>query len=410
MIPTNSARIKVDFTHLRNLCNDKFYPLFEDHHRYLNLVGGAGSGKSVFAADKCIYRTVCEPGHRIMIIRKVARTIKESCFAELNNSIERMGLGKLFSVSLSDYKIKCLNGSELMSLGLDDVEKLKSIHRPTSAWIEEATELMPEDLKQINLRLRGQNPYYKQIILTYNPINHLHWLKLFFKTPERLKKTKSVHSTYLDNRFIDAEYIDVLNESQKTDLNWHRVYALGEWGVQEGLIYKPFIIDEYPATFDYEIAGLDFGFNNPTALVKIGIKDREVYLFESIYESGLTNADLINRMKGIGFSWAIPIYADAAEPDRIVEIQRAGFNCQPTEKGTGSVNAGISLCQSLKIHSQISNENINAEAGLYAWQQAKTGGMLDEPIKERDHAMDAMRYALFSHLGRPPMQVKSTWI
>lgn len=221
---------EIDFTELPELVNDKFYPLLVNKNRYLVLVGGGGSGKSVFAAQKVIYRTLAEDKHRILVVRKVAKTLRESCFILIRQIISDWGLSQLFNVNKTDMKITCINGNEILFAGLDDVEKLKSIANITSIWIEEASELEPEDFRQLDIRLRGKTKHYKQIVLSFNPVSITHWLKAEFFDKQRLNTT-TMHSTYKDNKFLDDEAKAVLEAFKDTDPYYYMVYCCGEWGV-----------------------------------------------------------------------------------------------------------------------------------------------------------------------------------
>ena len=161
--------------------NDVYLPYLTDQSRYLILWGGAGSGKSVFAAQKSLLRLTTEPGHRILLVRKVARTLKESVFGLVKAIASDAGIYNEFDINNSEKTmIHKPTGNEVISAGLDDPEKLKSIHGITSVWIEEATELTEDDFDQIDLRLRGKTDSYKQIILSFNPIHENHWLKKRF--------------------------------------------------------------------------------------------------------------------------------------------------------------------------------------------------------------------------------------
>jgi phage terminase large subunit len=229
--------IKVDLKALPQLTNDKFYPLYSNKQRYLVLMGGGGSGKSVFTAQKIILRMLTEKKHRILVLRKVAKTLRESVYAELKKVIYQWGLGKLFKIHKGELYIECLNGNQILFAGLDDVEKLKSISGVTSVWIEEASELSPEDFRQLDIRLRGKTESYKQMMITFNPIDINHWLKKeFFDT----KKPNAItmHSTYKDNRFLDAESKAVLEGFKETDPYFFQVYCLGEWGVLGKTIFN----------------------------------------------------------------------------------------------------------------------------------------------------------------------------
>jgi len=148
------------------------------------LITTPGSGKSIFAAQKKLIRTMSEDSHRFLYCRKVARTIRDSTFQSFRQIISDWKLNAYFKLNKSEMDITYLpNGNSLISSGLDDVEKLKSIAGITGVWIEEATELDDDDFKQINLRLRGETKNYKQIIYTFNPIDDGHYInrKFFLK-------------------------------------------------------------------------------------------------------------------------------------------------------------------------------------------------------------------------------------
>ena len=206
-----------------------FSDIFVCEERYLIMYGGAGSGKSYHSALKIIQRCLNEKGHRILLVRKVARTIKESVFKIIYDILLQHDLLSIVSVNLTDKSFKFSNGNEIITTGLDDVEKLKSIHAITSIWIEEATELEKGDLDQLDLRLRGDTANYKQIIITFNPIDETHWLHSEFFDKEVLNTYKH-WSNYTHNDFIDDEYLKVLNERIAGDENMYRIYVLGKWG------------------------------------------------------------------------------------------------------------------------------------------------------------------------------------
>lgn len=215
---------------LRETNNETYLDLFFDQHRYLVLKGGGGSGKSVFAGRKVLERCVTEPGHRFLVCRKVARTLRESCFRQLAGQIGEHYPDSGARVLAGDLRIEFPNGSEILFAGLDDVEKLKSIYSITGIWIEEASELLEADFNQLDIRLRGETRYYKQIILSFNPVSALHWLKRrFFDNPDPRARTHE--STYKDNRFLDAEAVATLEGFKETDEYYYQVYCLGIWGV-----------------------------------------------------------------------------------------------------------------------------------------------------------------------------------
>lgn len=253
------------YQQLAHTNNVRFMGLFQNEKRYLVLVGGAGSGKSIFAGRKVLERITGEKGHRILVCRKVARTLRESCFAQLRGQIGEHYCSSDFKINLSDMLITYKNGSKIIFAGLDDAEKLKSIYNITGIWIEEASETMETDLNQLDMRLRGITPYYQQIIITFNPTDVNHWLKhRFFDAA--LPDVTTHMSTYKDNRFLDEKQKEVLESYKDIDTYFYQVYCLGQWGVYGKTIFNAHKISERLHTlsaplkrgsFSYEYDGLN---------------------------------------------------------------------------------------------------------------------------------------------------------
>ena len=218
------------YQQLRETSNEAFLPLFADEHRYLVLKGGGGSGKSIFAGRKVLERVTSEPGHRWLVCRKVARTLRESCFKQLLGQLAELYPDSGYKANKSDLVISFRNSSEIIFAGLDDAEKLKSIYNITGIWIEEASELLESDFNQLDIRLRGRTREYQQIILSFNPVSIRHWLKKRF-FDQKDPRARVHESTYKDNRFLDAAAIRTLEGFRETDEYYYQVYCLGMWGV-----------------------------------------------------------------------------------------------------------------------------------------------------------------------------------
>lgn len=218
----------------KKVMNQSFLPVLTDQeHRYIVLYGGAGSGKSVFAVQRFIYRLLSLPLCNVLVVRAVAATNRDSTFALFRQVISKWGLEGLFNCKESDMRITCANGNSVIFKGLDDTEKLKSITfqkgELTDVWIEEASEVLEEDFNQLDVRLRGKGTH-KQIVLTFNPVSVLHWLKLRFFDKED-PRAVTMKSTYKDNNFLDDDYKATLEGYKDTDPYYYAVYCLGEWGV-----------------------------------------------------------------------------------------------------------------------------------------------------------------------------------
>lgn len=214
--------------------NPVYQPFFYNEKRFLVLYGGAGSGKSVFATQKIITRCLMNSGERFLVCRKVARTIKRSVFQLFKDILSLWGLLKKCKVNNTDFSIEipCDDGntSSIMFAGMDDPEKIKSIAGVTGIWLEEATEFDEKDVDQLNLRLRGESPSYKQIMLTFNPVSERNFLKAKF-FDQINPRVSTLKTTYRDNEFLDDDYITELEDEIMGDENLRRIYVDGEWGI-----------------------------------------------------------------------------------------------------------------------------------------------------------------------------------
>lgn len=240
-----SEKLKVAlwWKQFRETNNDTFLPLLWDTHRFLILKGGGGSGKSIFAGRKILERASTEPGHRILVCRKVGRTLRHSCFEQLAGQAMEHYADSVAAILNGDMEIRFKNGSRIFFSGLDDVEKLKSIFDITMIWVEEASEITEADFNQLDIRLRTKFAFYLQMILTFNPISITHWLKKRFF--DRHDEDATVHeSTYKDNRFLIEVARRRLEAFRETDEYYYMVYCLGQWGVTGKTIFAAKLVAE----------------------------------------------------------------------------------------------------------------------------------------------------------------------
>ena len=391
---------KVDLAVIRGYMNKTapaFVPYFKNKCRYQVLYGGAGSGKSHRAARVILMRVLKEK-HNFLIVRKVDRTIKRSVFALMKNLISKWGLSKEFSVNLTDKTIiyKPTN-SQIIFSGLDDVEKLKSIEGVTSIWIEEATELLQEDFEQLDLRLRGDHGVLKQITLTLNPISEQHWIKnIFFDNP--MSNVFTLKTTYLDNQFIDEDYRQVLENKKLTNPRFYNIYALGNWGTAEGLIFNN--VSSRPIK-EHEIAdlecvqGLDFGYtNDPTAFHQSYVDkiNKKIYIYDGFYKKGLGNSAIAKEIKKLRAHKHRTI-ADSSEPKSIDSIKAKGCKIQGAQKGADSIRAGIDFLLDYEIIVNSHLVEFMIEFNNYAWFVDKNNKPTNKPVDDFNHFIDSLRYA-----------------
>jgi len=386
--------------------NDVYFPLLNCRKRYLHLYGGSGSGKSDFAASLVIIDLLQKEPCKYLVVRKVAKTIRNSCFALLQEIISRWKLHHLFRVIPSRLEISCkLNRNSLICSGIDDPEKLKSVHGVTDIWIEEATEISEEDFDQLDLRLRGNFASFFRMLLTYNPIFFHHWLKRNFHdkhfTTARDGRglvndsTAILKTTYRDNRFIDADYsATTLARIASKSPRIARIYDAGDWVEPENLVFTNWQIIDSKELASPTFYGLDFGYNSPCCLIAGSFKNEDaLQVQEQFYETGLLTKDIIQRLQSLGVNRRAPIYCDSANPDKIEELVQAGFNAVPANK---NVAEGIAFLKGFNIEISSDSQEGIKELSLYEYQKIR-GQLTEQPVKAFDHFCDALRYGAFTH-------------
>lgn len=362
--------------------------------------GGAGSGKSVFVAQKIVIKAL-KGKRKVLVIRKVARTQKESCFTVIKDVLSSLNILDKCTINKSTLDITLPNGSVFLFKGMDDSEKIKSIANITDIWIEEATELNLDDFTQLNLRLRASVPNL-QMILSFNPVSKANWCYQSFFA----KKTDAfvLKTTYKDNKFLPRAYIESLEKMIETNYTYYKIYALGEFCSLDKLIYtnweeKEFNIHELISTKKYvTLTGLDFGFtNDPTALV-VSLCDsssKELYIFDEYGNVGMTNPEIAEVLKSMGYSKNV-IMADSAEQKSIEEIRRAGITkIKACKKSPDSVKHGIQQLQQYKIYVHPKCVGVITELQNYSWKKDKqTGEYINEAVDQFNHYLDALRYSM----------------
>lgn len=386
--------------------NKAFKPFYDSTKKYNVLRGGSGSGKSYAVADDVILRTLEPVKSRTIVTRKVAATLRQSVFQLLRSRIYDMGLADCFTVNKTDMTFTA-GANEIILVGLDDANKLKSIYDPTDAWMEEADQTLQADFEEIDRRIRTITGRKPKITLSFNPTSVYSWLKAYFYDNDYTGgDVFELTTTYRDNRFLSADYAATIERLQETNLSAYRVYGLGEWGIVEGVVFPSWSEGEIPHEAKSIGYGLDWGFaNDPTVLVEIFETPGAYYYDELLYRTGLTNPEISGYFKELGISRYAEIIADSAEPKSIEELYRLGWNIHPSRKGADSVRAGINVMLSKKQIVTPRSGNLKREFSSYTWKQDKNGQWLREPIDMFNHGIDASRYRI---TARQPMRVGST--
>lgn len=379
----------------------KFLPLLNDYsHRWEIYKGSAGSGKSHFITQKIIIKALREK-RRVMICRRYGTTMRNSVFKLFKDVIESFKITHLTRIKESDMSITLPNGSEIIFVGLDNEEKLLSIAGITDVFIEEVYEVPKEIVDQLNLRMRGKAPN-QQIYMAFNPISAKHWLYDFCEGATRPESSIYSQSTFRDNPFLPDEYVKALEDMYRTNPNKARVFCDGNWGADvEGLVYKNHVLSDFDINElikqGLEVrVGIDWGFVDPTTVV-VSLFDKpkkEIYIIGEFYKRGATLEEIKDGIVQLGISKQ-KMYCDGAEPDKVDYLRRNGFNAVSAKKGAGSVKAGISFLQDMKIICHESCVNVAAELENYVYLKDKKTGQYIEDSYDHDfsHTMDALRYS-----------------
>lgn len=381
--------------------------------RYRVCKGSRASKKSKTTALNLVSRMMAYPGANALVVRKVYRTLRDSCFAELKWAVKRLEAERWWSWRENPMEMTYLpTGQKIFFRGLDDPFKVASITVERGylcwLWVEEAYEIAAEaDFEVLDESIRGAVPeetgLFKQVTLTFNPWSERHWLKRRFFDPPRSVDVLAMTTDYRCNEWLDEADRRLFEEMRRTNPRRYRVAGLGEWGVEEGLIYadweeRAFPMEEVKRVPDAAaLFGLDFGYTlDPSALccAAVSRKERTIWVFDELYERGLTNRALAERVKAMGYAKE-RIRADAAEPKSIAELREEGlFRVRPARKGSDSVRNGIQYLQGYHMVVHPRCVNFLTEIGSYSWGRDRNGGWTGRPAEGGDHLMDALRYAV----------------
>ena len=397
--------------------------------------GAKGSKKSKTTALWYIYHIMkYYPYANLLVIRRYFSDIRDSCYTDLLWAIDKLEVTHLWKATNVPLEImycpQGVNGpsTKIMFRGLDDASKIASITVRTGIlcwmWIEEAYQITDEmEFEKLQMSLRGLIPegsgLFKQITLTFNPWSEHTWLKpRFFDNPGDNVFSKT--TTYKCNEWLGPEDIARYEELRIRNPKRARIVCDGDWGVSEGLIYenweeKPFDIKEILSQPNIKTTfGLDFGYSisyNAFVAIAVDMENRVMWIWDEMYNKQMTNIDIAKKIIEMGYGKE-HIIADCQEIKSITELQR-GFdvsydvgngmsvrdhislpNIQRALKGNDSVSNGIQRIQSFKIFVHPKCVNVITEFNNYAYDVDSEGKQTDKPIKDFDHAMDAMRYAM----------------
>jgi len=360
---------------------EKNWEAINSEYRFIKNEGGSRSSKTYSLCQCVIIYCLNNPNKLVSIVRKTGPALMASAFRDFKEVMEELTLWDSNCYSKGERTYTFANGSMIEFFSADDEQKLRGRKRDL-AWVNEANELNYDDFQQLNLRTLGK------IIVDYNPSEVDSYL---YALPQ--DKTISIHSTYRDNPFLNKEIIEEIERYKDTDIDYYTIFALGKRAFsRENVFNKWNTLPCKPEHFTDFIYAIDYGFQHPTAMVKIWYSNtlREVFVEEVIYESHLTSTDIIERMKSMGVDKTKVIVSETARPEIIADIRRAGYKITEAIK---DVKDGINNVKTFKVEIHSKATNIIKENENYRYKKYN-GEVTEEVIKLYDDAIDAMRYGL----------------
>lgn len=353
--------------------------------------GGTRSGKTYNILMWLIFGYALKnTGKTITICRKTYPSLRASSMRDFFDILRHYDMYEEsdHNKSNSEYKLES-NLFEFISL--DQPQKVRGRKRDV-LYINEANELYFEDWQQLIFRTT------EKAILDYNPSDEFHFIY------DKIKPRDDADfyiTTYKDNPFLSKEIIAEIERLKNIDENYWKIYGQGQIGSSQALIFRINECNSIPTDAKFLSYGMDFGFtNDPTTLVEIWKQGDNIYLKELIYQTGLTNRDINDKLKFHEIERK-EIFADSAEPKSIEELYRMGWNIKPATKGQGSVNIGIDMMKRYQLHVTKDSVNMIKEFRNYKWQEDKNGNILNVPVDMFNHTIDAVRYGLYDKLSRP---------
>lgn len=377
-----------------NVRTSKTYRDIDSSRKICILQGGTRSSKSYSALQWLLVRALSQPNIVISVVRKSFPSMRVSIMRDWQTILKELEIWDEDRWSATEHIYTFDNGSMVEFMSIDSSEKRKGSSRDY-LFIDECNELSREDYFQLFIRTRIKT------IIAYNPsfgTNHY-----IFNEIQTHPESSLYISTFKDNPFLELSIIEEIERLKTINPEYYKIYGLGIPGNNIGTIFSINIIDDIPDEAEFVCFGMDYGFTvDPTSLIGLFKKDRDLYINELLYKKGMVTSDIINHLKGLGIERE-EIWADSAEPRLIEEIFRSGFNIKPVKKGKDSIRLGIDLMQQYRLNVTKASTNTIKEFSEYVWMVDKNGEFENVPVDYSNHSIDAIRYAVMERLNAKKM-------
>ena len=381
--------------------------------RIRGVPGGTSAGKTFGILPILIDQAAKTPGQEISVVSESIPHLRKGALKDFLKIMKATGryIDANYNRTLLTYTFA--NGSYIEFFSADQEGKVRGPRRHI-LYINECNNITFETFHQLSIRTSGT------IWLDFNPSNEFWYhtelaedtdfeeLVLTYKDNEALSDSiireieKAKTKAYFDP---DLELPDLLNPGNVKNYYWHnwwKVYGLGLVGTLEGVIFTNWKqIDAVPGEARLLGYAIDFGYtNDPTTLVAAYQWNGKIIWDELIYQTGMTNGDIANKMKSLEVRHSDFIIADSAEPKSIAEINRYGFHVIPADKGPDSINFGIDVLQEEEFYVTKRSTNMIKELRKYMWDKDKTGKTLNKPVDAFNHCIDPMRYLATAKMSK----------
>lgn len=369
-------------------------------------VGPAGTGKTLAACWKLHHIALRVPEVRILMVRKVLEDLKAGALATYTNHVkpELDNVNTFGGNRFYPGEFRYDNGSVLQVVGMDKPGKVMSAEYDV-IYVNEATELTEEDWESLKSRLRNGKLAYQQLIGDCNPSGPRHWLRV--RSDKGL--CRYIPTTHKDNpAYWDAGIGDWTTMgyayvqqtlSGLTGVRRKRLFE-GVWAGSEGVVYPDFDFQQHVKTIDCTgwatVMGVDVGTRNPTAILTVRkASDDRRHVEREVYRRGMSSDEITDAIaQEADARKPEAIFLDPSANDYILALERKGY---PARKANNDVLFGIGEVTSAfaaGLTIDPSCDNLIAELETYHYPDGKIDS--DKPVKEFDHAADALRYALAS--------------
>ena len=383
---------------------DVYAPIFYEDKNYYVISGGRASGKSTNIAAYFVLKLFGDEFFRGVIARYSQKAITNSIYRDITDLIVDWGLAPYVEVKGDEIRHKTSGNLVIThSMKLSEgtmTAKGKGLSKTTHLLLDEAVECPDENEYQKLIDTFRTKGVERKIFILFNPVSKAHWIFKRFYTPDSKPNPKwlhnhcFIHSTYLDNYDnLDYSKVKEWEMSKVTDPDYYNHHIMGEWvDIGEGQIFKTWKFESEQPPYDAEVLyGLDWGFaSDPTAVVRVSKRGKQIWVEELLYQRGFTNEDIVDYLDRIKVPKTATIYADSAEPKSIESLRRLGYrNTIPAAKGPDSVRAGINRLKEFVVNVDPKSSNLIDEYYNYSY---RTG--TDKPQDSYNHCMDAIRYAI----------------